>query len=382
MYGAQSPAAAWRTTVRRSGRVPVARRQLAAEPAKLAVTLLAVAAAMALVLLLAGLRHGISDQTTLYIDRQAPVVVGQRGVRDFIGQPSVLSDRLAPRIAAVPGVAGVTPITEEYAMFRLHSQRVLSLLIGYDPGRAGGPRQLASGRAPRAAGEVVLDRVLASSHGLIVGSTLSFRGATLKVVGLSKGTAGWMVPLAFATRQLSGRPGTASFFFVAPRASITPGAVVARINRAISAVSAVQRSRLANNDRQLFVGAVSGSLFAMVLIAVIVAIIVIGLSVYTSTIERAREYATLKAIGLRPGRLVRLASAQAVGIALGGVVLGTLLAFAGRWAVAELAPKFLIVITPLSVGLMALGALAMALLAAAVPARFMAHLDPASAFRR
>jgi hypothetical protein len=179
----------------------MARRQLMAEPAKLAVTLAAVAAAMALVLLLAGLRRGIGEQTTLYVDRQAPVLVGQKGVRNFIAQPSVLPDAVGARLAAVPGVASVTPVTEGYAMFRLHGQRVLSLLVGFDPGRDGGPWALADGRPPTGPGEVVLDRVLASSHDLRVGSTLRYRAATLRVVGLASGTAGWMMPLGFATRQ-------------------------------------------------------------------------------------------------------------------------------------------------------------------------------------
>ena len=67
---------------------------------------------MALVLLLAGLRRGIAEQTTLYVDRQAPVLVSRKGVRNFIAQPSVLPDALGARIASVPGVKVVTPVTE------------------------------------------------------------------------------------------------------------------------------------------------------------------------------------------------------------------------------------------------------------------------------
>lgn len=371
---------------RQRGSVPVGLRQLTSERAKLAVTLAAVAAAMALVLLMSGLRRGIAQQTTLYLDRQAPVLVGQKGVRDFIAQPSVLSDAVGRQIARLPGVARVAPITEQYAMFRLHGQRVLSLLVGYDPGRPGGPWELAAGRRPAAPGELVLDRVLASAHGLHVDSTLRFRGSALRIVGLSNGTTGWMMPLGFATRsfvdQLNGRPNTATFFLVQPRAGTTPRAAAAQIDRALPTLSAVERSRLARNDRDLFVGAFNGPLLAMVLIAVIVAIIVIGLSVYTSTLERSRDYATLKAIGLAPRRLVALAWRQAVGLALAGVVFGTALALIGRWAVSELAPQFLIAFTPMSVVLMTVAALAIALAAAFVPARYMARLDPASAFRR
>lgn len=71
------------------GRVPVARRQLLSEPAKLIVALLAVAAAVALVLLLTGLRRGLGQQATIYLDHQPAVLVGQAGTRDFLSQTSV-----------------------------------------------------------------------------------------------------------------------------------------------------------------------------------------------------------------------------------------------------------------------------------------------------
>jgi putative ABC transport system permease protein len=118
-------------------RVPIA--WLAAEPAKLVVTVVAVTAAVALVLLLAGLRRCIGEQVTLYVDHQAPVLVGQAGARDFLSQTSVLPEVLASVIERVPGVAEATPISQQYAMLRLHERGVLTLLIGYDSGKPGGP---------------------------------------------------------------------------------------------------------------------------------------------------------------------------------------------------------------------------------------------------
>jgi putative ABC transport system permease protein len=228
-----------------SGRVPVARRQLGAEPAKLIVTLVAVAAAVALVLLLSGLRRGMGEQVTLYIDHQAPVLVGQRDARDFLSQTSVLPQGLGAEIARVPGVAEATPISQQYAMLQLHGRRVLALLIGYTPGQPGGPWELAAGKVPQAGGELVLDRVLASEHGLRIGSTVEYRGARLRVVGLSSGTSGFMTPLAFTTRTtanaLSRQPGTANFFLVRPEPGVTPIALARRIDRAVAGVSALTR---------------------------------------------------------------------------------------------------------------------------------------------
>ena len=367
-------------------RVPVARRQLTAEPAKVAVSVLAIAAAVALVLLLTGLRRGMGEQVTLYLDRQPPVLVGQAGARNFVAQTSVLPEMLGRRLERVPGVAAATPISQQFAMLTLHGRRVLPLLVGSDPGRPGGPWSLAAGRAPSAPGELVLDRVVADEHGLVVGSTVSYRGSQLTVVGLSRGTTAWMTPLAFATRAtlnaLNRQPRTATFFLVQPRKGVAPSMLASRIERAVPGVSALTRDEAAANDRRLYTGAFRGPLLAMVAIAFAVAILVIGLTVYGSTSERGREYATLKAIGLRNGPLLRLAAGQAATLALVGTLAGALLAFAAVRAAAAAAPKYLIVVTGGSVALLALAALAMALVAALLPARYLARLDPARAFRR
>ena len=373
-------------SITRPGRVPLGRRQLGAEPAKLVVSLLAVGAAVALVLLLSGLRRGMGEQVTLYVDHQAPVLAGQAGSRNFLSQTSVLAEELGSTISRVPGVARADPISQQYAMLQLHGRRILALLVGYDPGRPGGPWEMDSGREPSASGELVLDRVLASEHGLEVDSTLEYRGARLHIVGLSRGTSGFMTPLAFATRGtvngLNGQAGTASFFLVRPDPGVSPGTLADRIESAVAGVSAMTRSEVAANDRRQFVDSFSGPLLAMVAIAFAVAIIVIGLTIYSSTSERRREYATLKALGLRNRALLSLVGVQSAGLALTGTALGTLLALAAVQGVSALAPKYLIVVTPAGVGLMAVGALAIAVAAGLLPARFLASLDPASAFRR
>lgn len=372
--------------IRRPGRVPVARRQLLAERPKLVVAVLAVGAAVALVLLLSGLRRGIGEQVTVYLDHQPPVLVGQSGARDFLSQTSVLPENLAARIAAVPGVRDATPISEGYAMLSLHGRRVLTLLIGYDQGRRGGPWELQSGREPRAFGEIVLDRVVAREHGFEVGSQIRYGGRALKVVGISAGTSGFMTPLEFTTRAtanaLTERPNTATFLLVTPQDGVDVTVLERRIDAAVPGVSAVLRDALKARDRALVVGAFSGPLLATVAIAAVVAVMVIALTVYTSVRDRGREYATLKTVGLGRRGVIRLAAVQAGVLALVGSAFGVLLALAATRAVAEWAPRYLIAVTPVDVFAMGAAALAFALCAAFVPARYLARLDPAEAFRR
>lgn len=366
--------------------LPVARRQLLSERAKLVVALAAVAAAVSLVLLLSGLRRGMGEQVTTYLDQQPAVLVGQAGARDFLSQTSVLGEDASARVARVAGVADAAPISEGYAMLRLHGRNVLALLIGSDPGRRGGPWKLAEGRAPGARGELVLDRVLAEEHGLEVGSTLRFRGAALKVVGLSSGTSGFMTPLAFTTREtantLNEQPRTATFLLVTPRAGVAPTTLVERIEQNVPGTSTHLRDELGARDRDLFVGAFSGPLLAMISIAAAVAVLVIAITIYSSTRDRSREYATLKAIGLGRGGLMRLVAVQAGTLALAGTALGAIVALVAARGVAALAPKYLIALTGSDALRMGLAALGFALVAGLVPARYLARLDPATAFRR
>jgi putative ABC transport system permease protein len=368
------------------GAVPVARRQLSSEPAKVIGALAAVAAAVTLVLLLSGLRRGMGEQVTTYLDRQPPVLVGTAGARDFVAQASILTERTAAQVGRVPGVADAAPITEGFAMLSLHGRRVLTLLVGYDPGRRGGPWRLAEGRRPEARNELVLDSVVADDHGLGVGSTLRFRGTDLHIVGLSSGTSGFMTPLAFSTRETANRlnelPNTATFLLVTPKRGVAPAALASRIDSAVPGVSARLRGELAANDRDLFVGAFSGPLLAMISIAASVAVLVIAITVYSSTRDRGKEYATLKAIGLGRRALFRLVAVQAGALALVGTALGVALAAAAARGVGELAPEYLIVLSGADVGRMAVAALAFALVAGLLPARYLANLDPATAFRR
>ena len=366
--------------------MPVARRQLLSEPAKLVVALLAVAAAVALVLLLTGLRRGLGEQATIYLDHQPPVLVGQAGTRDFLSQTSVLDERLAGRVERVAGVRDAAPISEGYAMLSLHGKRVLALLVGYDPGRRGGPWRLADGRPPGAFGELVVDDVLAAEHGLEVGTRLRFRGEALTIVGRSRGTSGFMTPLAFTTREtanaLNEQPRTATFLLVTPGAAVSPAELARRIDAAVPAVAAHLRDDLAARDRDLFVGAFAGPLAAMIAIAAAVAVLVIAITVYSATRDRAREYATLKAIGLRRRGLVRLVSFQAGALAVAGTALGVGFAVAGAAVVGVLAPKYLIALTASDALWMGIAAVVFALVAALAPARYLDRLDPATAFRR
>jgi putative ABC transport system permease protein len=119
----------------------------------------------------------------------------------------------------------------------------------------------------------------------------------------------------------------------------------------------------------------------MRVVAFAIGSIVIALTAYTAIADRRREYGIVKAMGARASQLVTLAVEQTLLIAAAGFVAGGLLFMVGRSVIGGARPQFQILATTGSLGRAAAAALLMGLAAAIVPARRLARLEPAAAYR-
>lgn len=363
----------------------VALHNLLHDRLRFALNVLGVALAVMLVLFLLGLEQGLRLQITAYL-RQAPgsIVVTQAGVESFSGGSSLLPPGLEEDLRRVPGVAKVVPVLTQTAIFDLHDKKIFAFLIGYDPALGGGPWRIGEGREPRERGEVVFDRVLARLHGVRVGDTVEVQGQKFPVVGLSEGTASWMSALVFVRKaDLESyllTPGLSSLALVTPAPGVAPEALRARL-KGLPGVEVWLKSDLIESDLRLY-RAFFKPVRLMSLIAFLVGTLVVGLVIYSATVERQREYGVLKALGARNARLYGLVLAQALIVAALGSLSGILLGFAAARLVLALRPQILVALEPGVVGLTLLTGLFMALLAAWLPARLVAGLAPAEVFRR
>jgi ABC-type lipoprotein release transport system permease subunit len=139
----------------------LARRNLSRDRVRLALSTVSVALAVMLILLLGGYRAGIYRQTATYLDHvPGSVVVGERGVREFLGTSSMLPADAFSAARSTPGVGRVIPILSQSAIVELHGRKEIAFLIGYDPAQGGGPWTLTEGREPASDRDVVL------GHGL------------------------------------------------------------------------------------------------------------------------------------------------------------------------------------------------------------------------
>jgi putative ABC transport system permease protein len=349
-------------------------------------SILGVGLAIMLILVLNGFLVGVDQAASTYLDH-APgsVVVAQKDVKNFLVSSSLLPPGMADTVRKVKGIAKVTPILTQPVYLEFHGQKQFIEMIGYDSRFGGGPWNLVDGRVPRADNEMVLDRVLAQQHSIVPGDTLPVLDRTFTVVGLSAGTSTWLTSFMFvrktAAESLLLTPGAIGFLLVTPAHGISAEVVRDRLS-SLPGTHVLFKSELVANDVALLTRSFSAPLRLMVMIALLVGVLIVGLIIYTATVERQREYGVLKAIGAHNSRLYRVVTTQAALVAILGSLIGIGLALGGAQLIMALRPQFLVVIEPVAT-LQALAAgLIMAGLSALFPARLLARLAPADVFRR
>lgn len=361
--------------------VPLATRTLLAQRRRLIASVLGVGLSIMLMLLLDGMWAGVRAQVTVYEDNAgASLVVVAPGTENLFSDSSVLRSSTVAQVAATPGVRWAAPVRTMYTILDLHDGRIAASLVGSVPGKPGGPWRLARGRAPATDDETTVDGTLAKRHGLRIGADLEVMGREFRIVGLTTTGSTFMTGMVFLThaavQQLLSAPGTTGAVLVG---TDQPAAV----SEALQAQGLTVRTReqLRQADLALMTKVFGSPMKLMVGIALLAGTLVIALTAYGAVVEHRRDFGVVKALGATTSRLSRLALVQSLAVAAAGVVVGLGLFAVGRELVGMWRPQFLILLTGQTITRALLAALVMAVLAALVPARRLAQLDPAAAFR-
>ena len=364
--------------------VALARRQLLFRKGRTLAGIAGISAALLLVLALNAIFAGINDRLTAYIDGSgADVIVAQQGVDTMHMTQSALPEQTATAVVAVPGVAGAKPILYVPAMIERGEKRGIVYLIGDDSG--GAPLPLSAGRRPRGR-EIVLERSLAERLGAPPGFSVRVFGESFRVSGEVEGLASILNSVAFVRRQelarVLGINGVVSYVLVRARPEVRAAELAARIETSVPGVTASTREAFARSERRVVGDMTTDIVRAMILVGFVIGVAVAGLVAYSVTLSQLRDYAVLRALGMRARRALALATAQ-VGAT---VVAGFLLALAFVWVLAailpSLSPTLVLAIRTGDVAQALSVAAAVTLAAAAFPVLRVARIDPASVFRR
>ncbi|TAK35061.1 MAG: ABC transporter permease [Chloroflexota bacterium] len=368
--------------------VSVARRNLFHEKTRLLISTGGVAFALLLVLALDGLVAGSLAQITAYISNTgAEVYVAQSGVRTMHMSASALPLSTADEIRGVAGVERVEPILYAANAVVAGDNRSLAYIIGFDSasGRAG-PWRMASGSATLEPGEVVLDSAAAEKLGVGLRDEVVMLGRPFRIKGLSAETANFVNSVAFVRLDdfaaLRGQAGTASYLLVWLADGVSPREGVERIKTNVPDIEVMTRAQFAGEEGRVVRDMTAEIMVIMNGIGFLIGLAAAGLTIYTATLAKIREYGVLKALGARETWLYHVVVEQAFWSVGLGAAMSVVLALTLSSLFALMLPSVPIRIEPGSLAKAFIGAGVISVIAAVLPIFQVARLDPVAVFRR
>jgi len=332
---------------------------------RLVIAIISTGLVFAMTLILTGLANGFKVEAQRTVDAMGVdgFVVKSGAAGPFLGSTPFAEVDLA-RVAASPGVKAAAPLATAAQPIREGNSARNSTAFGA-PSHGPGMPQVSEGQVPTTPDEVSVSSTL----GRHIGEDLQVGAHKLRIVGIvPNATALAKTPCIFLTTEglqqlaYNGQPMITSIGFIgAPR--LLPEGYQA-VDRAAGVTDLMRPLKVA-----------SSAITIIAFLLWIVAVLIVGSLVYLSALERLRDFAVFKAIGVPTRSILGGLALQAVVVALLAAALGVVLA-------QLLAPVFpMIVVVPMNAYL-ALPAIAIAigLLASVAGLRRAVAVDPALAF--
>lgn len=358
-------------------------------------TCLGLSLLLGIVLAMVGIYRGlVVESLGLLRAAKADVWIVEGGTRGPFAEASRLPADIREIIAAQWGVAAAGAVAYQNAELQHRGTSRRLMVVGSEIGRLGGPPQIVEGRPiTRNRYEAIAD----IGAGLSIGEQIKLGRDTFTIVGLTKNlVASGGDPVLFMTlrdaqklqfdltpsasrRELARNLGavgsidTANAVLVQLLPGITPaqfaaeairwkhlGALTQEQQEAILSRSVIERAR-----RQI-------GLFTSLLL--IVSTVVIGLIIYTMTLDKKKSIATLKLIGAPDRRIIGLIVQQALAMGVISFAVGATLINAAKGYF----PRR-VVLEPGDAALLFGIVLVVCLVASALGVRTAMKIDPASA---
>lgn len=331
--------------------IKLAWRNLFHERTRLAISIGGVALAVVLILVMAGVFAGSEEHAVAYIKNQpVPLWLMQAGVENMHMASSILPPIILDRVRELDGVADAVGLLYTNAGVNMDGNLIYSYIFAVDSGVPfGGPWKLVEGSADLDWDEVVIDRQLAARYGVGLGDTVEILGNELTVAGLSEETFGIATSITFVNKQalaflIGVSPQSASYILIQPVTGVDLEALTFRLQEEFPDTNLMTQHEFVASDQEMISQMGADIIKAMNIISYVVGLLVIGLTIYTATLERAREYGVLKAIGATTGNLMQVVFIQAFASTFLGFVVGVASAYTLAALVARLLPEMLILI--------------------------------------
>jgi putative ABC transport system permease protein len=290
-------------------------RQLFFEPANTLITLLALASAIAMIVVLQGFEQGQYEQLRrASLNRGADLIAVQSRVSNFVATRSVIPQLVREKIESTKGVLAVHPLTTLPVVYSKNGLQTPVYLIVFDS--AGGPAKLIQGVAKNRGQFIVIDTSLAKKYQLKPGDDFRVSGFDFKISGITQ-EAALMMPFAFINYD-----GLIDLFLeseIAPDLSTFPLLSFMLIDLAdrdslfhiqqtleqnIPDIDVFTPGALAANDEVLGKAFYEPILGLLISVGFVLGLLLISLLMYTAIHRKQRDFAIMLALGFKPRALL------------------------------------------------------------------------------
>ncbi len=351
-------------------------------PFRTAISIVAVAVEVTLILLIVGIMLGIlNDSKTRQAGIGADIMVQPPGSSLLMGVSGApVSVKIADKIAALPHVAAAAPVITQ-----ITTAGTVEIIDGIDlksfDAVSGGFHYLSGGpfQGPY---DMIIDDLEAASKRLKVGQTITDLNHQFRICGIVEHGKGARKFVPITTLQdLIGAIGKATIFYVKLDDPNNADQVV----KAIKSIPGMQQFGVHSIKEYLSlmtstsIPGLSTVIDVVIGIAMIIGFIVIFQAMYTAVMERTREIGILKSLGAGKLYIVNVVLRETLLIAIGGIILGIIISYCARVGLRTKFQTLPVMITYVWLIKAAIIALVGSLLGAFYPAIKAAQKDPIDA---
>jgi len=297
-------------------------------PLRSLISVAGVALGVALVMLFTGLARGMSnDLQRRSSNLRAEIIFTRPGALELTSSSANLSTKYVERVQAIEGVEAAVPVILYF--FQGNRGFGFEQIEGVDWAGFSTMNgiQLAEGRAPEAANEVVIDVTKARNGKLSTGSELTlFGNKPYRISGVYAPESGARVKMSLAAMQdLLEAPEKCTYILIKVKDGIDAGVVAQRLNNELPG-NKIQFTRDVFTSVETSIPYLGLFLRVLVGLAAVVSALVVMLAMYTTITERTREIGILKAMGASRGYIVGVIEKEAILISTMGLIVGFLIA--------------------------------------------------------
>lgn len=346
-----------------------------------------VAFSVMLILVLLGLYRGWDEKLTEYVTTvDADLWVVQNGAADMFHSPSIITDATTDRVRATAGVTDLAKLYGVRVGFDLNGKEAHTMIMGYDTTRGvGGPKKVVEGKSTPERGDIIIDEVFAFKEDLAVNDELTILDKTFRIAGISTGGNLVSFQYAFMTQddaaELLKMPGLTNYLLLDLKNANDADEIITTLEEQNPDIMVLTKPEFGVKNERLITETFLPIIQVLVGIGFIVGLVVISLTIYTATIEKAREYGVIKAIGARNRHLYRIIFEQSAIAGLAGFALGSVLTLAASVVAKRFEPSFITSYAWQDVAMVFGAAVLMIIGSAYIPIRRILSIDPAIVFK-